>query len=536
MKRYALGGPVIRTSLCFLGLLVSGCAGIQAGRPSPGKLAGGVFTPGRPAAEAFGPNATLSCHAAGLIQILTVDAANGKTLTADGQLCAVAEMLLGWDKTDPPPQRLLEFAAWHLGLAQRPRAIVSPVATEDVGDLAVAFKDPLAQFAGASAHPHYGIATTRLAKGSTRVALVMLDPTVELGPLPRHLPAGGQATVQGHLAAPLENAKLLTSDSKGHLETAAVPASGDFKADLHCGDKPGRIQVELRGEEKGAGKVVLSFPVFCGAMPPATLALSQPGSWPDDPAQQAKKILEMINAERTAAGLSELAWDNAVAGVAQTAAESLREDGKKGGGVPMDPVPLLQKADAMSPVVVENPGLALTSEEAQFQFMASPMLRANLMNPEVTQVGVGVAPSKTPEGVATAYVVELFTRQLATVDAAATAKELLKRVEAKRAEAKVNAVKTDPTLDAAAKKYAAALAGAKGVISNAQSSEILTPLYRAYKSLNIFSAVKADPLTAADEPGVVGKGAVIGIGVAQGTHPSLGKNAGYVVFLLGTHR
>jgi hypothetical protein len=50
----------------------------------------------------------------------------------------------------------------------------------------------------------------------------------------------------------------------------------------------------------------------------------------------------------------------------------------------------------------------------------------------------------------------------------------------------------------------------------------------------VVAGAKADPLEFAEEPIVVGGGNLVGIGVALGLHPNLGKNAPYVVEIVSS--
>ena len=97
--------------------------------------------------------------------------------------------------------------------------------------------------------------------------------------------------------------------------------------------------------------------------------------------------------------------------------------------------------------------------------------------------------------------------------------------------------KDDPALDKVAQDYANALAAAQGNISDAKHSQLVTPLYRNFRTVDFLSGAKVDPTEFADEKTVVtSKEKSMGIGIAQGTHPALGKNATYVVLLFGTRK
>jgi hypothetical protein len=50
------------------------------------------------------------------------------------------------------------------------------------------------------------------------------------------------------------------------------------------------------------------------------------------------------------------------------------------------------------------------------------------------------------------------------------------------------------------------------------------------------TGAKQEPLDFAEEPQIVSSGRSLGVGVAQGRHPVLGRNATYVTIMVGTPR
>ena len=88
-----------------------------------------------------------------------------------------------------------------------------------------------------------------------------------------------------------------------------------------------------------------------------------------------------------------------------------------------------------------------------------------------------------------------------------------------------------------AQEYAASLAESSGTMSDSKHSHIVSPLYRSFRTVDFLSGAKGDPLEFADEKTVMtSKEKLMGIGVAQGNHPVLGKNATYVVLLFATRK
>ena len=199
----------------------------------------------------------------------------------------------------------------------------------------------------------------------------------------------------------------------------------------------------------------------------------------------------------------------------------------------------LKQAGISSPLVLQNPAEARTAIGAQERFSLSPVHRANYMNAEATRGGVGVVTGVDPQaGVGeVAFVTELFVRGLAQVDVSTAAPRLRDAIAKRRRSAGAGAFKEDPTLDKVAQEYANALAAASGNISDAKHSQLVTPLYRNFRTVDFLSGAKVDPMEFADEKTVItSKEKSMGIGIAQGAHPSLGKNATYVVLLFGTRK
>ncbi|HYZ88155.1 MAG TPA: hypothetical protein VE620_02555, partial [Myxococcales bacterium] len=86
-------------------------------------------------------------------------------------------------------------------------------------------------------------------------------------------------------------------------------------------------------------------------------------------------------------------------------------------------------------------------------------------------------------------------------------------------------------------EYAKELATHAGNISNTRHSQLVSPLYRSFRTVDLLSGPQTDPMRVADEKTVLTtKEKLIGIGLAQGDHPSLGKNTLYVALFFGTKK
>jgi uncharacterized protein YkwD len=522
-------------------LLVAACAGGGgAARPGPASVAGGKFTAAGGAAPNYGGPAPRACPSTAIARYVATDSADHARDAqkpppqADGRLCAVAETLLGWDEQQPVPESVRSFLAFHSGLPSTiPAVVVATIESEDPKQLAARLEEVLTKYVATTAGPvHYGLATGPGSRGGIKVALAMQDPPVELDAFPRKLDPGADATLSGRLLGTAQNAKVLVSDPRGKLEQPESKPGKQFSAKLGCGGKTGRMAVEIRAEEQGQPRVVTNFPVYCGIDPPTSVQLP---SAPGDAAQQERAVFEQINAERTEAQLPPLKWDDKIARVARSLAEA---DSKGGSGTAKEDIAAkLKEAGIASPSVLVNPAAARTAEDAQRLFSLSPVLRANYMTTEATTAGIGVANATAAQGGTVTYVAELFVRELAQVDVGTAAPKLREAINKRRTGSRMAAFADDPVLDKAAQQYAQALASGNGKIGDAKRLEIVGPVYRLFRTADELYGAKADPLEFADENAVVtSKEKAMGIGLAQGSHPVLGKNATYVVLLFGTRK
>ncbi len=519
-------------------LLACGCAGLAANKRSPGTIANGVFTPTLPAAASYGVDPLRACptHSIhGEVASKLKDQSGGKPLPQpDGRLCELADTLLSWDSADTPPDSLLSFLSFYFGVpAPVRRVVITNIETEDVRMLAAPLADGIMSFAATASMPRYGLSTQWVRKGTTRIVLLLQEGTLALDPLPRKLAMGAQATLSGRVTESLDDPKLAIADVAGHLDTPQASGKA-FKAELKCGDKAGKIVVEIRADEQGSETVPANFPVYCGEEPPTSVALAPARM--EEPAAFERKIFAQINAERTAAGLGPLLWDDAVAGVARAVSEARRDAMKRGGSVTSDVVHRLKQAEVMSPVVLQNSAQTRSVEDTATRFLMSPSHRANYMSTEATHAGVGVAPTTDAQGKPSAVVTELFVKELPPIDVSALREKLYGALARKRSDARASALHKDGTLEEMAQRYAAELAAARGELPKARERELTSPLYKGFLTVNILGGAKNEPLEFAEEPGVLSNGKLIGVGVAQGAHPVLGKNAVFVVVFIGTKK
>jgi len=543
VRHHAAARLGARGSALFLAVL---CAAAGAARAGEAGLPAGHFAPAKPPAERYGADESRRCPTSTIFRYvlddLAVAAKNaGRTPPqADGQACAVAEAFLGWDPAvsgNPRPQLVAFVSSWF-GL---PATVGPPaLAVFDLADERVIAEEVSRSVAGTAAlnavHPRIGMAVKVGRRGRdpmVKVAVVVLDAPVSIDPVPRRLEPGQKVKLSGRLLAGVKNPRVYVSDAAGNLAAPAQPPGEAFEAELACGDRPGRILVEVRGEYQSAGGVVASFPVACGQPPAASVAIAgEP--WPADGAGAERKILELVNAERAGAGLAPVVSDAALAGVARSISEDLAARGGAPGGPNV--VERMKKEGIASPLVLQSAAADRSFERAHERLVTSPRDRATILNAEATNAGIGAVSGTDAEGHPIVYVTEVLIKELPPVDVARVRQQLRDAVAQKRKDARTNALAPDATLDEVAQKYAEALATAGGTLSKEKAGELTAPLNLGFRSVTMVSGAKQEALDFAEEPQTTAPAKALGVGVAQGRHPVLGRNAVYVVLMVGTPR
>lgn len=527
-------------------LAAAGCASaLSANRRSPGAIEDGTFKTTRPASANYGPDPSLTCPERGINGLVEDDLA-GKA-KPDGRLCAVADTLLGWPgaEGDIPPENVLAVVSSHFGLPQTVRKLlITTVNTAERSsrgdipgmqdkDVATIVADPIRNFAATAQAPRYGLVIERVRAGQTKIVLVMQDESLELKPLPRKLNAGQSATLSGTVLGKLEAPKVQYTDAVGKLERAEPQAGKAFSTELKCGDRPGRMIVQITAEQEGANVQVANFPVGCGTDLPVAAAISTAGAKQaatTDPATAEKQLSQDVNQDRTAAGLKPLEVDSDLSKVAR----SLSDDRAKGKGTTSEEVQRrLQEVDISAPTILVSEAQAFSAEDAWMKFSNSPQDRANAMNPDMTRLGVGVAPGPTVNNRPMVIVTNLYLKQLPPPDPEAVKASLYEAINRRRSDARAGALAKDPQLEEIAQSYAAQMAKDKGKVPKEKVAEIEAPLYKSFSTVNELGGVKADPMEFAEEPGIVGDAKLVGVGVGIGSSPQFGKNSTYVVILVG---
>ena len=530
------------TMLCALAL--AGCAAaLQANKRQPGAIENGAFKPSRPPAASYGPaEPGVTCPEAGMHILLKrqLEEKNVKPAPQmDGRLCAIADTLLGWqaENNELPQEPVRAFLSHYFGLPMVFRALlITNVETEDNKLLADAMTDPIVNFSATAQKPLYGVMTERVKKGVTRAVLVMIDENFTFDPpVPRKLAPGQTVTMTGHALPAIKQPKAEVVDVVGKLTKSGEPKGQDFSAELKCGDKPGKLLVQVIGDVEGSDTLLANFPVACGTEQPVAVKLPPAGGTAVDPAQAEARLLELINKDRDSAGLKPLQSNQGLVDIARDIS-TRRAQGK--GTSSSDLQAALKQKEIRAPMLLESAAQVLGgADEAYDRFSESPSDRSNAMNPDMTEIGIGISKGPEVGGKPTIIATALYVKQLPPADPVAIKSKLYDAINKKRADAKAGEVTKDTMLADVAQKYADAAAASGGTVPKDKEAEILAPLYKQSMSVNElggFTTGEEMALEIAEQPSITGNAKLVGVGVAVGNSPQFGKGAPFVMVLMGT--
>jgi uncharacterized protein YkwD len=455
----------------------------------------------------------------------------------DPRLCTVAEDMAKLSGSGrPPPYRAIEFALARYGIVEpSPQLVVLRTREGEsidhvVGELEKQIDAPLK-----SMPPRrVGAASVRTGDGAMVVVLVLQPSYIDLEPVPREIAKSAHVRLRGRILEPYAQPELFVTRPDGSTVKQLLTVKGrNFTGNLDCPQK-GREQVELIGSGSRGPQVLANFPIWCDADAPESVRIEMPAEGHVDVAETEQQIFELVNRERREFGVPPVAWDEKAASVARAHSKDMLDHDFVGHvsettGGPSDRA---RAAGLASPLLLENVAFAHSADEAHAGLMNSPGHRANILNGEVTHVGIGVVTAATgSDGSPELYVTELFTRVVSPVDLLQARTLVQRALDDQRARARMASLPTDKTLEGIAQAFAANLAKTAGE-AKAPSLERAT---RKYSSVTTEIVVVADADRVTSERLVRHSASAIGIGIAQGRHSQLGENSLYVVIIIG-HR
>ncbi len=467
----------------------------------------------------------------------------------DARLARAAEDLVRHTAPDGrPPNEQVQAALWLNGIIEPPpHLILANTSPGPDGEQAV-LTELRAQLPRALSQGRYrrvGAATQRY--GEQVLVLVALQESgIELSPLPRSLPNGGPTSLVGEVRAPFQRPEAFVTGPDGQVTRLALEGDAThFRGTFRCGPARGRYQLELAAEDRFGASVLANFPIYCGvpapsALPPVTTAVRAEDKLADGPSAEAAMV-RLVNQDRAHTGLPALEVDARLTQIARGHSADMQAHGFVGHVSPTtgSAADRFRRAGVDAVLIAENVARAYSPGEAELGLMESPGHRANILNRDVTRVGVGAIITDGIGGARELLVTQVFCKPPERIDAG-SAVTLRHEIEALRHAHHLGALGADPALDLVAQSTAEGIA--RGSLRAERAGEPieralgkLADRYQSMRSVVATSSGVAQVVSGVEKSLLDQTVTTVGVGVAAGRRPD-GSPAVFAVLVLATRR
>ncbi len=460
-------------------------------------------------------------------------------LAPDAALAAVATELARRVARDPqartPSVRVIQAVTWLAGVTDPLPVVLTVKGAPSQVDAEV--ERGVREILQSEPVTHVGIGRAHV-DGADVVVVAATRRRVQLDAVPRRVAAGARVSLRGRVVAGLRTPMMTVTHPDGHTEESPLGEGPDFLGQFPVGER-GTWQVEVSADSDEGSTVLANFPVYVDTDPPATPEETATVE-AEDPAAVEAALLRSINEARERAHLAPVEAMPPLVEAARAHSRDMAENHYVAHNSQTGATPgrRLRDAGLLSGLSLENVARGYSAREIHEGLMVSPGHRANVLNPRVTHVGIGVV--RETGATAALLVTQDFIEVARAIDASAAREELLTTINRGRAARGAPALTVRPQLQAAAERAARALFEdahrtqdqALGEATAALRSESL--LFRRIQLVAAFGpryqeAVSMQPLFERDSTAV-------GVGVAQGDRPGAPPRSVFVVYVLAVPR
>ncbi|MEZ4267140.1 MAG: CAP domain-containing protein [Myxococcota bacterium] len=295
----------------------------------------------------------------------------------------------------------------------------------------------------------------RFGRPATRhIAVLVSRGGLRLDPVPRTVRGGQTLTIDGVVPDGTESLGLLVASSDhAFTEVGATLAGTAFRATLDVPEISGTLLIELIGESAAGPRPLAQLDLRVDEELPESLDTA----WlPDEShvtttAQAEAYIAELIARDRAEAGLTPVGRDEELDRVARAHSADMAHHhffahvSPQTGSVS----DRLRAARYRSLMHAENIARNGTLYDAQAGLMRSLGHRRNILSPDASRVGIGVAETGR-DGAHQWVLTQVFARPSPVVDALSARGELVRRLDSARSEAGLPPLRLDEDLSNAA--------------------------------------------------------------------------------------
>ena len=279
--------------------------------------------------------------------------------------------------------------------------------------------DAVADAVGFRGATHLGIGVEERG-GLAWAVLLATERRAELAPVPRQVAPGGTVRLRGRLVR-LDAPRVHVTSPSGAVREVPVRRDGDgFAADVTLAE-PGTHRIEVGGTGARGPTVAALLDVSAGDPSPEEDAADVPD--PVDDAAAEAIVVAAVDALRVARGLAPLRREAALDAEARRHSAAMLAAGTvahrvAGGG---DVASRVSAAGVAYRTARENVARGDGAWDAHRAVTDSPAHRANLLAPDVSLLGLGIARGRLPGGQPVTYLTEILVAPRDTEPAGASA-------------------------------------------------------------------------------------------------------------------
>ena len=366
--------------------------------------------------------------------------------------------------------------------------------------------------------------------GTTCAVLLVSRRRVRLERFPRQVAVGERAVLRGRLIG-LARPHAYATAPDGKARELEVAGAEPFSIPVTF-DAPGLWRVELVGTGPSGPQVAALLLVSAGGAP---LVLPEEATAPDpaDAADAEALVLDAVNALRGRHGLDPLSASGPLREAARRQAAAMLASGRLAHVLPGsgDVGARLRRAGIPFRRVFENLARGSSALEAQWSLEESPAHLANLLEPRVRRIGVGLARGRLSSGAPVDYLAQLLVEPVDDASESRLRPEELVReaLWRERARSGRTPLLADPVLDTLAARAARAMlrAGAPGA---AGLPEEALARGRSEAAADVYVAASPSGATRSRNVGDA-RFHRVGVGVAVGDSPRYGAGLLWIVVL-----
>ncbi|HEY6097827.1 MAG TPA: CAP domain-containing protein, partial [Anaeromyxobacter sp.] len=298
---------------------------------------------------------------------------------------------------------------------ERVRAALARALAYDPAPAAVLVEAPAAGAAEAIAPAlprtratHLGVGAFQR-DGSVVLVLLAAERRARLAAFPRDVAPGAAAVLSGALLPGLARPRVFVTLPSGEVSEAGTAGDRDFRARLAFPAR-GLYTVEVVADGDGGPEIAALLTVSSGGTPLDVPVRPAPAEEPADDAAAEAGVVRAVNATRRRHGLPALATAPELAAVARRHSAAMAAQGRVAHVLPGSGElgGRLRSAGVPYRRAYENVARAATALGAHETAEESPAHRGNMLRPDATRLGVGIARVRSPSGDPSVYLTEVF--------------------------------------------------------------------------------------------------------------------------------